>query len=618
VGSLAKIALDLFLIALSLCCAFFVRFDQGLPPDQRLRLLGSLPFIVSLRFCTLALLSRYQPAWRYVSLHDAGLLLASSLLSSLLIFVAFLALGSPGFSRGVLVIDTLLNVFFLLGIRLLFRLSYPSYSRQLSSSSSADSSSADLAPQPRRVLIIGAGAAGEQVARAVQRQAYQGWRLVGFVDDAPELRGARIHGRPVFGPLSSLPELFETHEIHEALVALPQLSGDDLSRILRLCEKSPARLSLVPEIDELLSGTFSLQQAREIKVEDLLEREPIRLETTRIREFLTGQRVLVTGAGGSIGSEICRQVAQMEPEAIIMVGRGENSIFEAVGEMKYVSPVAPIPVIASIQDPVRMRTIFETYRPTVVFHAAAHKHVPLMEAYPTEAIQNNVFGTRLVANLAEEWGVGKFVLISTDKAVNPKSIMGASKRMAEMIIQSKAAGGSRTEFVAVRFGNVLGSRGSVVPTMQRQIRSGGPVYITHPEMTRYFMTIPEAVQLVLQAGAMGETGQVFVLDMGKPVRIMDLARNLIRLSGKAPGKDIEIQIIGPRPGEKLHEELLTAEEGIAVTRHSRIFVIQGQVGKLSRAELTQILGDLEEAVRRSDDEQIRRLLKQAIPTMQIA
>jgi FlaA1/EpsC-like NDP-sugar epimerase len=335
-----------------------------------------------------------------------------------------------------------------------------------------------------------------------------------------------------------------------------------------------------------------------------------------MRRFLTGQRILVTGAGGSIGAEICRQVAEMEPEVIIMLGRGENSIFEAVNDLKAISSASVVPVIASIQDESRMRSVFEEFQPTIVFHAAAHKHVPLMEKFPIEAIQNNVFGTRIVASLAEEFEVKKFVLISTDKAVNPTSVMGSSKRLAEMIVQAKASKEqARTEFVAVRFGNVLGSRGSVVPTMQKQIQRGGPVYITHPEMTRYFMTIPEAVQLVLQAGAMGNSSEVFVLDMGSPVKIMDLARNLIRLSGKVPGRDIEIQIVGARPGEKLHEELLTAEEGISATRHARIFVAQGQVGKLSRAEQNQILLELEVAVGQGDEAAVKRLIGQAIPSM---
>jgi FlaA1/EpsC-like NDP-sugar epimerase len=351
-------------------------------------------------------------------------------------------------------------------------------------------------------------------------------------------------------------------------------------------------------------------------VEDLLERDPVAMDMTQIQSYVTGQRILVTGAGGSIGGEICRQISKMHPESLIMLGRGENSIFESVAEVKSMSSIEPIPIIASVQDVARMRAVFEKYRPTVVFHAAAHKHVPLMEACPVEAIANNVFGTRIVANLADEYGASKFVLISTDKAVNPKSVMGASKRLAEVVIQSKAES-SRTEFVAVRFGNVLGSRGSVVPTMQRQIQRGGPVCVTDPEMTRYFMTIPEAVQLVLQAGAMGRNGQIFVLDMGTPVRIIDLARNLIRLSGKVPGKDIAIKIIGPRPGEKLHEELMTAEEGVAATRHSRIFVTNGQSGNISRAELSQLLNDMEKAIRSSDDDTIRYILGRALPSMEV-
>jgi FlaA1/EpsC-like NDP-sugar epimerase len=607
---IAKIAIDVFLITLSILFAYAIKFDQGIPLEQQDTLFKILPLIVGVRFASFFLISRYEQAWRYVSLHDLKPVVISTLLSTLVLYTALSVVYPLSFSRGVLAIDTLLNIYFLLGIRIGFRVFYPVYSRWRKKEEDSDP------PETRRIVIVGTGEAAERVARAAQQKAHQGWCLVGFVDESETFHSRRIHGKPVLGSLPSLPDLLETEKIDEVLVAISNLTGERLRDIVSLCENSSVHLSIVPELDELLDGTAALNHVRDIKVEDLLEREPIVLDRSQMRRFLTGQRILVTGAGGSIGGEICRQVAEMEPEVIIMLGRGENSIFEAVNDLKAVSSASVVPVIASIQDESRMRSVFEEFQPTIVFHAAAHKHVPLMEKFPIEAIQNNVFGTRIVASLAEEFGVKKFVLISTDKAVNPTSVMGSSKRLAEMVVQAKASKGqTRTEFVAVRFGNVLGSRGSVVPTMQKQIQRGGPVYITHPEMTRYFMTIPEAVQLVLQAGAMGNRGEVFVLDMGSPVKIMDLARNLIRLSGKVPGRDIDIQIVGARPGEKLHEELLTAEEGISATRHSRIFVAQGQVGKLSRAEQNQLLLELEEAVAQGDEASVKRLIGQAIPSM---
>jgi FlaA1/EpsC-like NDP-sugar epimerase len=607
---IAKIATDLFLISLSIVLAFAIRFDQGIPPQQQAILLKILPVIVGVRFICFFAVTRYEQAWRFVSLYDLRPVIAATLLSSFALYVGLTVFYHLGFSRGVLVIDTLLNIYFLLGIRVGFRILYPVYSRWRWKDKASG-------PLPvRRILIVGTGDAAERAARAAQQKAYQGWRLIGFMDENAKFLARRIHGRPVIAPVSALPNVLDREHIDEVLVALSKLSGERLREIVRLCENSAAHLSIVPELDEVIDGTASIHQVRDIKVEDLLEREPIELDRSQMRRFLTGQRVLVTGAGGSIGGEICRQVATMEPEIIIMLGRGENSIFEAVNDLKAISTANVIPVIASVQDETRMQAVFEEYQPTIVFHAAAHKHVHLMEKFPIEAIQNNVFGTRIVAGLAEKFGVKKFVLISTDKAVNPTGVMGSSKRLAEMVLQARASKGQgRTEFVAVRFGNVLGSRGSVVPTMQKQIQRGGPVNITHPEMTRYFMTIPEAVQLVLQAGAMGNNGEVFVLDMGNPVKIMDLARNLIRLSGKVPGRDIEIQIIGPRPGEKLHEELLTAEEGLSATRHSRIFVAPGQVGKLSRAELSQLLLELEEAAANNDEAAVRDLIGQAIPSM---
>lgn len=603
-----KVVIDSLLLSACLVLAFALRFDDG-SLGQYLPLLEStLPLFVGVQLLVLWGVTRYQLTWRYVSLHDASVMLLSSALSTLCLVLILLGVLQTGFPRGVLAINFVLSFLALCASRVFFRVMFPVMYRWRN----RDEARQLASRRRRRILIVGAGGSGEQVARVACRYAYNGWELVGFVDDDPAKHGRRIHGRPVLGPISALPTILEGREIDEVLVALPVPTGKRLGEIIRLCENSPAHLSIVPRIDQIMDGVSALHQVREIKPEDLLEREPVVLDTEGIRSFIRGQRVLVTGAGGSIGCEICRQVAAMEPESLVMLGRGENSIFEALEEIRAISDVKAIPVIASVQDRDRMRAVFETFRPTLVLHAAAHKHVPLMEAYPCEAIQTNVLGTRNIVNLADEFGVRKVVLISTDKAVNPTSVMGASKRVAEMTLQAKAAVSS-TSYVSVRFGNVLGSRGSVVPTMQRQISRGGPVTVTHPEMTRYFMTIPEAVQLVLQAGAMGRSGEVFVLDMGSPVRIMDLARNLIRLSGRVPDRDIQILITGPRPGEKLHEDLLTADEGVTASEHKRIYIARGDQSRLSSAEFAQILAEMEEAVKDSDDQRIRRLLCQAVP-----
>jgi FlaA1/EpsC-like NDP-sugar epimerase len=381
-----------------------------------------------------------------------------------------------------------------------------------------------------------------------------------------------LHGVPVIGNIKQIPQAVQEYNIDEILVAIPSASKQRLREIVTITKETNCPVRIIPGLLALTREKVTLDQIREVRIEDLLGREPVKLHLTEIAEYLRGERVLITGAGGSIGSELCRQVARFEPETLLLLGRGENSIYQIDQELAEMFPsLHKTPFIIDVRDRAGLEHVFKEYRPTVVFHAAAHKHVPLMESAPDEAVKNNVFGTKNVAELADEYRAKSFVLISTDKAVNPTSVMGATKRTAEMIIQQMARK-SKTKFCAVRFGNVLGSRGSVIPLFQHQIARGGPVTVTHPEMVRFFMTIPEAVSLVIQAGAMGEWGEVFILDMGEPVKIIDLARDLIRLSGLVPGKDIQVQFSGIRPGEKLYEEILTSEEGTNATRHERIFV----------------------------------------------
>jgi FlaA1/EpsC-like NDP-sugar epimerase len=434
---------------------------------------------------------------------------------------------------------------------------------------------------------------------------------VAFVDDDVSKHGHRIHDIPVLGPISSIASVLEIHAISEVVVAMPSVTGDVVRGVVRAALDAGITARTVPALQDILTGNVSVTQFREIQIEDLLRRTPIQTDLEAVGALVSNRVVMVTGAGGSIGSELCRQVARLSPSRLVLLGHGENSIFEITEELGHSQPDAPIEaVIADVRDRDRIQQVFDRIRPDVVFHAAAHKHVPLMEANVIEAITNNIVGTLNVVRSAASVGTQNFVLISSDKAVQPTSVMGATKRVAEQVVQLEAER-SGLAFVAVRFGNVLGSRGSVVPTFLRQIRAGGPVKVTHPEMTRYFMTIPEAVQLVLQAGALGMGGEVFVLDMGEPVRIVDLARDLIRLSGLREDVDVKIQFTGPRPGEKLFEEVFLSEEEVSHTQHPKVLRVRhAEVRPGTEERVAQIA---RVAQQHGSDTQIRALLTELVP-----
>ena len=464
-----------------------------------------------------------------------------------------------------------------------------------------------------RVLIVGAGDAGSMVARELLRHPEAGLSPVGFLDDDPNKRGQTLMGLKVWGPLDQLPAAVRALGAEEVLIAMPSAPGSVVRRVVELARGAGVRYRILPALYEIVSGGVLASQIREVRLEDLLRREPVQLDSDSIASYIEGHVVMVTGAGGSIGSEIVRQVARFGPKRILLVGRGENSLFLLEQELKERFPSLPYMVlVADVRDWERMDYLFRTHRPEVVFHAAAHKHVPLMEANPDEAVFNNVVGTWNVARLCLEHGVERLVNISTDKAVNPTSVMGASKRVAEMVVAWEALRAeSYQQLVSVRFGNVLGSRGSVVPIFMEQIRNRKPLTVTHPEAKRYFMTIPEAAQLVLQAGGLGGKGTVYVLDMGEPVRIVDLARDLVRLIGLEPERDIPILFTGLRPGEKLFEELLTAEDGVLDSPHPKIFVakIAGIPG-----DFDLLLEELIQVARGRDGARIREVFKKLVPT----
>ncbi|NLI00137.1 MAG: polysaccharide biosynthesis protein [Chthonomonadales bacterium] len=566
---LSLMATDALLSAGSFYVAFSLRTDQfPLGPVWTKAFVQMLPFILALRLLALYGFGVYRIMVRYTSSSDALLLAYSTFVSTALILVYAMFVHWSRIPNTVVVIDGFINFIAVAMSRFGYRMFY-------------DARGGTLFVRPskrRRVLIVGAGRRGAALAREVRRRAHEGLVLIGFIDDDPAKQNQLIQGAPVLGTSQEAPEIIATHKVDEAIIAISAAKGFQVREITRRLESVPVRLRISPGFAELDESEL-LTHLRDVEVEDLLQREPVSVDVEEIAAYLSGARVLITGAGGSIGSELVRQISLAGPEELILLGHGENSVFEIEEEMRTrlngLSAGRRVPrltcVIADIRDYDRVLRVMKETAPTVVFHAAAHKHVPLMELNPEEAITNNVLGTRNLARAASLVGVRRFVMISTDKAVNPTSIMGASKRVAERVIQAESAR-SQTDFAMVRFGNVLGSRGSVVPVMKRQIERGGPVTVTHPDVTRYFMTIPEAVQLVIQAGAMGGNGTIYVLDMGEPVKIMDLAHSLIRLSGLIPDRDIKIVITGLRPGEKLHEELLTDEEGTSLTKHARIFV----------------------------------------------
>lgn len=569
------------LFVLALFCAFLFaynfRFEQ--PGDEVVhRWFGELylPLVaiaLPIKLLVFHFTKQYHGSWRYVGLRDLFDVISSALISTFLFLGTYFVLenlwvrlyaapliDSPDryLRQSVFPLDFVITIGLVSAAKVLVRFYYE-----------------EVRVQPptdqRRVLIVGAGDAGEALLREMLRMRRGRYECVGFVDDRVTTGfHGRIHGVDIVGATSQLRELCERYSVQEVLIALPHASPRTIRGLVEQCEGLNVHFRTVPPMSDVLEGRVTVSQMRDVEIADLLGRAQVELDTDKIGEQLRGRRAIVTGAGGSIGSEMCRQVARFEPARLILVEQAENNLFEIERELRAAHPKLDIvPYVADIVDAPRMKVIFETQKPSIVFHAAAHKHVPMMECNAGEAIKNNVLGTKTIADAASAAGVERMVMISTDKAVNPTSIMGCTKRVAEMYVQGLSSRTS-TQFVTVRFGNVLGSSGSVVPIFKQQIARGGPVTVTHPEMTRYFMTIPEAAQLVLQAGAMGKGGEIFVLDMGEPVKIVDLARDMITLTGLRPGVDIEIQFSGVRPGEKLFEELMSKGEHIGDTAHPKI------------------------------------------------
>jgi len=569
-----------------------------------------LLFFLAVKLPVFALFKQHRGWWRYVGISDLLGILRASLVSTFIIVVSWYAAGQsesifahlpPALQRpaeGVCVADMFATVLILGGLRIVIRLYYEEF-RTVEGG------------RLKRFLIIGAGNAGEALLREIHRMPIAQYEVIGFIDDVPIKQGINIHGIPVLGTVEQLPKICTDRNIEEIAIAMPSASHQQLRRVIQVCEGTKIRFRTVPAITDIASGKFRVSQIRDVDINDLLGREAVQLDLDSIEAFAKGKTILVTGAGGSIGSEMCRQLSNLEPKLLLLIEQAENPLFYIERELRRQFPdVCMEAIICDIADPGRVEQIFAKYKPQVVIHAAAHKHVPLMELNPGEAIKNNVVGTKVVADAADSSGTANFVMISTDKAVNPTSIMGSSKRIAEIYIQDLNRT-SKTHFVTVRFGNVLGSDGSVVPIFKKQIAQGGPVTVTHPRMKRYFMTIPEASQLVLQAATMGKGGEIFVLDMGEPVKIVDLAKELITLSGFRPGEDIEITYTNPRPGEKLFEELRIEGEDMQRTRHPKISIWKNIV--MDRDKIRAGIDELVAIAKAQDYDEIVRKIKELVP-----
>ena len=564
-----QVGVDAALVAAAWLIAWYVRFD-GEPPLRYQRYLDweVVLLVVGITIPIFVAFGFYNRWWRYVSTRDMWGAVRGVAAAAVAVFVVFSLLGRDIHTlkvpRGIWVVEVLLLLAFVMGSRLLARtlIERPSVGT--------------VVARGKEVIIVGAGDAAEQILREMLRSPALGYTPIGLVDDDPRKKNLRLHGIRVLGTTAELRHLLRDRRPDELLIAIPSASGEQRERVVEIARVESIPVKTLPGLSMMISTDFNLTgQIRPVEVEDLLGREPVEVDLDSIAGYLTGEVVLVTGAGGSIGSELCRQIARIGPTRLVLVDNGEPGLFEIerelVDERLFHATAA---ILADAGNETKMRQVFEEHRPGVVFHAAAYKHVPLMEANPVEAVRNNTLVTRIVADIAVEFGAKRFVLVSTDKAVNPKTVMGQSKALCEWLVEGWGhRDDTPTRFCGVRFGNVLGSSGSVIPIFRKQIARGGPVTVTHPEMTRYFMTIPEAVQLVIQAGAIGGRGQVYVLDMGEPVRIVDLAETMIRLSGKEPGRDIAVELVGARPGEKLHEELWSGDETVTPSAHEAILLV---------------------------------------------
>ncbi|OGQ87747.1 MAG: lipopolysaccharide biosynthesis protein [Deltaproteobacteria bacterium RIFOXYD12_FULL_56_24] len=606
------LGVDLLLLVAAHLLSYMIRFDGAVPLEQRANFLVALAFLLPVKLVMFHLFGVYRGMWRYTSLADLLNILKACMVAGLITLGGILLLNRfEGFSRSVFVLDGLLTFVFIVGFRVSLRLAcqtvfgIPFFGEDTSKRQ-----------RRKRLLIIGAGDAAEKLTREINDNKSLPYMVAGFLDDHSAKIGQQIHGIPILGPIADLLDYVFKTKAQEILIAIPSANRDQMQRIVELCRASEIPFKTLPGLGELICDKVSIKAIRDVSYKDLLGRPPVRLELEKIGEILAGKTVLITGAGGSIGSELCRQIVRFLPASLILMDSSEQNLYQIEMELLYEYGFNNyVAVLGKVQDKALLESLFSHYRPAVVFHAAAYKHVPMVERNPWEGVYNNIFASRRLMEVAVRHGVERFIVISTDKAVRPTNVMGATKRMTEILMQGFCAqgrsAGAATRFMAVRFGNVLGSSGSVIPLFRRQIELGGPVTVTHPEMTRYFMSIEEASQLILQAATMGEGGEIFILEMGTPVRIGRMARDLIKLCGKEPDTEIEIKVIGLRPGEKMYEELITVGEGIVSTGHEKIMVLRGNGACLEN--LQESLENLKQFAANHDAEGIKAELGKVIP-----
>ncbi len=609
---------DVCLIVSAIVLAYMIRFDFNVPDIMRTGLKQSIALVIFVKMPVFYVFKMYRGMWRYTSSSDVISVIKASILSTLLMTAIVLFVRNfGGFSRSVFAIDLWITIFLLSGFRLCVKRYFEiSVGNRFTMPGTIGTVVKGMFFRENgftKLLIIGAGDCGEKIAREIIKNSMLKYKVVGFLDDNPKKIGKSIHGITVLNFIETLEKVAGKVGATEILIAIPTAEAFQMRRIVDICKNSGLKFKIIPDMGELINGNVTVSAIRELSFRDLLGREPVRLDQGKIGGYLENQTVLVTGAGGSIGSELCRQICRFNPATLILFDNAETPLYEIDHELNnYFQQVNIVPVLGDITDESQFARALEEYSPGSVFHAAAYKHVPMMEMHPWKAVLNNILGTVNVVECCKRFNVQRFVLMSTDKAVRPSSVMGASKRIAEIIVQNqKAYSDHQTKFMIVRFGNVAGSAGSVVPLFKKQIRGGGPVTVTHPDVTRFFMTIPEASQLILQAGAMGTGGEIFILDMGRPVKIADMAADMIRLSGYRPGKDIAIKYIGLRPGEKLFEELVADNEVTLPTGHGKITVLNG--AGCNMVKLNGKIDQLERLALEQDCEMILDLFGDIIP-----
>ena len=608
------IAMDMVSFIIALCLSYWLRFEFSFANIDVVHPVRLLPWVIPLKFAIFYALGLYKGMWRYTSLKDFWLLVQACFLSTGMVVMMILVVDRfEGYSRAVFMMDGFLTLFFTGGSRLAIRSFYAIRADQMTT----DYFSPD-APV-KKILIIGAGDAGEKMLREIRDNYRLNYDVVGFVDDDPAKQGMTIHGVKVLGTVARLPKILQRESVEQILITVPSATGEQVRHIVEACQHCNIPYKILPGIGELIDGRVSVKLLRDISYEDLLGRSPVQLNVNDIRNYLNNKTILITGCGGSIGSELCRQVIKYQPDKIILLDSSEFNLFQIQMELQNEHDFHHAEaILGQVQDEAFIDNVFQKYKPAVVFHAAAYKHVPMLERNPWQAVFNNIMGSMVVMEKAVQYKVDRFVLVSTDKAVRPTNVMGASKRVSELIMQCQQGNGTR--FMAVRFGNVVGSSGSVIPLFRRQIEMGGPVTVTHPEVKRFFMTIPEAAQMILQAGTMGNSNEIFILRMGTPVKIADMARDLIHLSGKEPDVDIKIVYTGLREGEKLYEELITVGEDIQPTVHRKVMVLRSndffdgiKDPRVARKKLYDEIEELKAMANRYDAAGIKMKLHEIVP-----